>query len=472
MIPDEQPGKTLKDYIPSEGFAGGDISSRPPTPARPHDTTQGEASGGVFDQRGSGSSDDTDSSGGGKTPPNWVYLSSSGSPKVYSVSVGWGYLCERVPGSGEAIFNLEATNRLDGANLAVFTIEVGEAVYFVVEVDADGRVTSPVPVDPDPPLAAVRIEVGPDDEESTHYIPKVDDVTSFGAPGTYYYKLAALVAPVHPETEPTLEKWLMGSHISHFQELPAVKSTMVAGAGIGVIPQEWDNADKSYKLRAVTKGLGQANVTTLTDEVEVRGTKINGELEVYYGASPPSAEPFMEWQDGFHLTGTEVVGDEEEPPEVEPLNIFIPTVEDIGDGAQIKVTNLMPPGPLVDAGAREYLVRGNENDATFSISLNGGSPTTLFTCVDGLVPDETNNIDITIPDGAGMLPGDDTGDMLYWDGLEWVLLPTPGVPGSGNRWVLHHDGTAPSYVLYEEVAVDVCIAGVPTAYTILGIPTV
>ena len=39
------------------------------------------------------------------------------------------------------------------------------------------------------------------------------------------------------------------------------------------------------------------------------------------------------------------------------------------------------------------------------------------------------------------------GDMMYYDGGEWVSLPAPG--GSGLR-VLTHDGTAPAWTETEE----------------------
>jgi hypothetical protein len=66
------------------------------------------------------------------------------------------------------------------------------------------------------------------------------------------------------------------------------------------------------------------------------------------------------------------------------------------------------------------------------------------------------------------------GDMLYWDATaeEWVLLSAPAAPSTGKRWVMHHDGTAPEWVEYDEVIVNICVDGTPTEYTILGIPTV
>jgi hypothetical protein len=73
----------------------------------------------------------------------------------------------------------------------------------------------------------------------------------------------------------------------------------------------------------------------------------------------------------------------------------------------------------------------------------------------------------------GIPDGETDGDMLYWDATdeEWILLPAPSAPDTGKRWVMHHDGTAPEWVEYDEVTVNICIDGLPTEYTILGIPT-
>ena len=73
--------------------------------------------------------------------------------------------------------------------------------------------------------------------------------------------------------------------------------------------------------------------------------------------------------------------------------------------------------------------------------------------------------------GGSGLPDGQAGDMLYHDGTDWVPLPAPSAPDTGKRWVMHHDGAAPEWVEYDEVTVNICIDGLPTEYTILGIPT-
>jgi|688.fasta_scaffold66269_5 hypothetical protein len=85
--------------------------------------------------------------------------------------------------------------------------------------------------------------------------------------------------------------------------------------------------------------------------------------------------------------------------------------------------------------------------------------------------DPTYDFSTGTPDGIP--DGETDGDMLYWDATAevWILLLAPAAPDTGKRWVMHHDGTAPEWVEYDEVTVNICIDGLPTEYTILGIPT-
>lgn len=57
MNPDQNIGKTLKDYSPTDTFPAQDISGSAPMAARPYEGTTGENAGNVFDQRGSQQSD-------------------------------------------------------------------------------------------------------------------------------------------------------------------------------------------------------------------------------------------------------------------------------------------------------------------------------------------------------------------------------------------------------------------------------
>jgi hypothetical protein len=202
----------------------------------------------------------------GIKPPLWVTLiTTPGDPPTYEVTVGWGYVCERIPGAGDAIAYHEAANMWDTEDpdqLAKFAITIGQAVYIRTEVDEDGKIGISEG-------DAVTIVVDADEESSTHYIPKVDDLNTAGAAGHYLYKLAVLAAPVSPSTTPTIEKWLTGSHIDHYQELPAMLSATAGGEDIGVIPKEWSDSEKAYKFRAI-KGLCGIGVDQTSNEIEVK----------------------------------------------------------------------------------------------------------------------------------------------------------------------------------------------------------
>ena len=70
------------------------------------------------------------------------------------------------------------------------------------------------------------------------------------------------------------------------------------------------------------------------------------------------------------------------------------------------------------------------------------------------------------------LPSDAAaGDMIFFNGDRWVLLDNPGGQSTGYKWTLQHDLTAPEWIEYKEITVNICEDGTPTEYTILGIPT-
>jgi hypothetical protein len=203
--------------------------------------------------------------GGSAIPYHVTLITAPGETPTYEVTVGWGYVCERIPGAGDAIAYHEAANMWDTENpdqLAKFAITAGQAVYIRTEVDEDGKIGIAAG-------DAVSIVVDADEETSTHYIPKVDNETSSGVAGHYLYKLAVLKEPIYPATTPTLEKWLTGSHIDHYQELPAILTAAAGGTNIGVIPKEWSESEKAYKLRAI-KGLCGINVTQQLTTIDIK----------------------------------------------------------------------------------------------------------------------------------------------------------------------------------------------------------
>jgi hypothetical protein len=342
--------------------------------------------------------------GGGTPLPYEVsVITTPGETPTYEVTVGWGYVCERIPGAGDAIAYHEAANMWDTEDpdqLAKFAITIGQAVYIRTEVDEDGKIGISEG-------DAVTIVVEDDEESSTHYTPKVDDETSSGEAGHYLYKLAVLKAPVSPSTTPTIEKWLTGSHIDHYQELPSILTATGGGEGIGVIPKEWNDSEKAYKLRVISQ----------KDPVEE---------------------------------------DTEADPPVR------------GEEVQIRV----------EQEVDRIIVKGNGKGRVVKYQIEGESEAVVVaTFDDGLETEgneEGNEIIIPIPagGGGGLPDGDNPGDMLYWDGDDWILLPAPDeAPASDEAWVMHHSGTAPNWNLYDKVTVDICVDGSPTEYTILGIPT-
>lgn len=412
------------------------------------------------------------SSRGSEMPFPVKLITTTGGTPTYEVTVGWGYVIERIPGSGNAVAYHEAANmwdEVDATKLRKFPIEVGQAVYIKVHVNADGEIGQPPAVPPEveggEPTQedAVAIVVAADNAESVHYQPKVDTDTSAGARGYYFYKLDVLKAAVSPSTQPRLEKWLSGSHLNHWQDLPAILSTLPVASGIGVIPEEWNNTAKAYRLRPVAKGAGNHTVTTFADYVEVRGTQKDGQIFIWYGDTVPTTAEITH-ADGHFTSGSTVIGDEEVPVDPQRFDIKIPEVVAWDDpDSQIQVSNIG-----VNGGTK-YRVKGNGNNGTFSISVNGGSEVPLLTCKDGLVDSATTNIDIVV--GGALPDGVTLGDMLYWGGAEWVLLETPGDPDTGYEWVLHISATGPEWIQYEKVTVNICVSGTPQEYTILGIAT-
>jgi len=264
-------------------------------------------------------------------------ITTPGETPTYEVTVGWGYVCERIPGAGDAIAYHEAANmwdEVDPSKLRKFAITVGQAVYIRVEVDEDGKVNPPGGGD------AVTIVIDADAEESLHYEPKVDTDSSSGVAGFYLYKLALLE---EVEGRVKLKKFLTGSHIDHFQELPAILSTTAEGTDIGVIPKEWNNSEKAYKLRAI-RGLCGIKIDQTSDEIEVKPngdtfrvriweSTISGtydgvylEIDVDAGASPSQEFWVLKgiWYTTEPATWTDCGGGEGSP--IHEISWVVPTI--------------------------------------------------------------------------------------------------------------------------------------------------
>ena len=110
---------------------------------------------------------------------------------------------------------------------------------------------------------------------------------------------------------------------------------MSATDGIGVMTKEWSESYVAYRFRVLSKALGQLNITTNGNVVEVRGTKKNADLTVYVGNVAQS--PTIGFEDGLLTTGATVEGDED--PAVASMQIPIPIPTVTSDDESVTITN-------------------------------------------------------------------------------------------------------------------------------------
>lgn len=98
-----------------------------------------------------------------------------------------------------------------------------------------------------------------------------------------------------------------------------------------------------------------------------------------------------------------------------------------------------------DDGAGVITVEGNDRDGSLTwTDCDETSPTvtTLLQWEDGLI---TSSGVRNFKAGCGdELPSGSSGDILYHDGTDWVVLNNPGASAL-EYWVLTHDGTSPSW---------------------------
>jgi hypothetical protein len=354
--------------------------------------------------------------GGTKLPYDPKLFTVAGETPAYEVTLTHGRLGEILPGADDAVNYHEADNHWDEddtTKLRRFPITVAQAVYLVAKILPTGSIGGEAP--------AVTIEVGADDQESVHYIPRVDTDDSGGAAGVIYYKIAVLEAAEEEGKPPKLKHFLSKSNLIHYQELPALLSTLAVSAGIGVIPKEYSISENAYKLRALSNGYGKNTITTNADHIEVRGTLCDSTVIVYRGGAVDLSE-FLVFLDGYETTGTTVIGNED--PQVDPAEkkLYIPTVVHWDNvDKQINVQNLGVGGAYI------YEVRGNSQNGSLTYTIGAGSAEPLISWKDGLITSD-GEINIPIPEG---------------------------IPEG-----------------YEEINVMICIDGYPTAYKILAKPIV
>jgi hypothetical protein len=184
-------------------------------------------------------------------------------------------------------------------------------------------------------------------------------------------------------------------NIAHFQ--PELAENTVTGSptpGTGArLLKQWRTSTGQWLVKFLKKGNGQATITESADEVEIRGTKKDSVVATYRGEAL-EASTFLEFQDGFEISGDESEGNEDPPVPPAEKDLYIPTVEAWDDpDAQIAVEN------IAGGAAYRYQVRGNNQFGTLSYTVGSGSPVTVLEWKDGLVITETSS-EIPIPSGG------------------------------------------------------------------------
>jgi len=124
-------------------------------------------------------------------------------------------------------------------------------------------------------------------------------------------------------------------------------------------------------------------------------------------------------------------------------------------------------------GTDTYTVEGN--GASGSLTITEADATEhVLTWEDGLITPETSSaMSITLPAVPEVLDDLDdviltapaAGDVLYYNGADWVNLVKPAAPTGSNISVLTHDGTAPSWKTLTAESVSLCDAGTSTTKT-------
>ena len=105
-----------------------------------------------------------------------------------------------------------------------------------------------------------------------------------------------------------------------------------------------------------------------------------------------------------------------------------------------------PQVNVSDDGAGIVTIEGNDKDGSLTWT-NCATPTptvtTLIEWEDGLIT--TSGIKNFTAGCGDEFPSASSGDMLYYNGTNWVVLANPGV-ASNEGWVLTHNGTNPVWV--------------------------
>lgn len=110
-------------------------------------------------------------------PPFHLTLTPKGDD-TFQVEVNRGHVVARIPTADDALAYYMPDNLMDGDSPKKFDISSGQAIYCTVKILATGDVDT------------VTLDVGGDNQESTHYSPEVAETS--GEAGTLKYKLGVL----------------------------------------------------------------------------------------------------------------------------------------------------------------------------------------------------------------------------------------------------------------------------------------
>ena len=200
----------------------------------------------------------------GKIPPPFHVSFTTGGTKeapTYKASVYYGRVCDRIPGTSDALKYYEPHNLKwgeDGAaqdppqpadSFRTFGITVGQQISIVVYTNNLGKIGGSAA----PEKGPVEITVGAENlHDSTHYRPPAGD-DDYGSEGIYYYKLAVLRAAT--DRRPVyLEKFLSGSNIDNWHELPNVDNLDNTGTtGTARVLKRIDPGNGKYELRTLVE---------------------------------------------------------------------------------------------------------------------------------------------------------------------------------------------------------------------------
>lgn len=189
-------------------------------------------------------------------------------PDEWTAAVTPGQVIERIPGTGNAISQHDPSGMTGGGGEPSYqSIEDGDTVICKVDVAASGAVT------------AAAIEVTSESLESTHYAPAGG--TSSGSSGTYRYPLFKFNVV---EAQPKVKIIMGGSHIDHWRDLPKLENRRTGGGeNIGRIFQKFDDAEKSYFFRDITKkaDTDTLEITEQADYIELKTKGANLDLTVW-----------------------------------------------------------------------------------------------------------------------------------------------------------------------------------------------